>query len=402
METAGTAQDQIQFEMADADAELMDALGEHTEPTAADAHDTAQGMQAQAQAHVDLYANHTPAGSRASSVARRAFGKLSIEEAAEKQVREVREALEAMFEKDLIAMTAQQLADHASKQEAYQRIIEAYETRLKRKRDGDSSLFASDSHANRMHHSKLDNLLKSKCPELSSASQSAFDAWRQLVNNKFMMVTGHDHDGTQRSRWALTGIKSDLSTLVNPLAKACDEADEMDVPLTWQKVQELLQDIIKNPTVRRTELANQYFNCRQKQGQSVQSFADYLKNLEERMDALPFDDGATKVDFYFAKLHDVLQAKIIEQDLLKSCPSIKDLVASAVRFEQISKAAKAPAAHDNRNDIARESRADRGGRGRGASSFRGQSRGRGRRSYGSGTNVVPQAPRPEQPYRQGN
>jgi hypothetical protein len=60
-----------------------------------------------------------------------------------------------------------------------------------------------------------------------------------------------------------------LSTLVNPLAKACDEADEMDVLLTWQKVQELLQDIIKNPTVRRTELANQYFNCRQKQGQSV-------------------------------------------------------------------------------------------------------------------------------------
>jgi hypothetical protein len=51
------------------------------------------------------------------------------------------------------------------------------------------------------------------------------------------------------------------------------------------------------------------------------------------MDALPFDNGATKVDFYFAKLHDVLQAKIIEQDLLKSCPSIKDLVASAVRFE---------------------------------------------------------------------
>jgi hypothetical protein len=106
------------------------------------------------------------------------------------------------------------------------------------------------------------------------------------------------------------------------------------------------------------------------------------------MDALPFDNRATKVDFYFAKLHDVLQAKIIEQDLLKSYPSIEDLVVSAVRFEQISKAAKAPAVHDNRNDIARESRADRGARGRGASSFRGQSRGRGRRSYGSGTNVV--------------
>jgi hypothetical protein len=67
----------------------------------------------------------------------------------------------------------------------------------------------------------------------------------------------------------------------------------------------------------------------------------------------------------------VLQAKIIEQDLLKSYPSIKDLVASAIRFEQILKVARALAAYDNRNDIARESRVDRRGRRRGVSSFRG-------------------------------
>jgi hypothetical protein len=41
MEIAGTAQDQIQFEMADADIELMDALSEQTEPIAANAYDTA-------------------------------------------------------------------------------------------------------------------------------------------------------------------------------------------------------------------------------------------------------------------------------------------------------------------------------------------------------------------------
>jgi hypothetical protein len=55
---------------------------------------------------VDLYANHTLAGSRASLVAYRAFNKLNIEEAAKKQVREVREALKAIFKKDLIAITA--------------------------------------------------------------------------------------------------------------------------------------------------------------------------------------------------------------------------------------------------------------------------------------------------------
>ena len=77
-----------------------------------------------------------------------------------------------------------------------------------------------------------------------------------------MMITGVDHDCTQRSRWALSGIKSELSTLVNPLVKACDEADDQGVQLTWQMVQNLLQDVIKNPTVRRTELAITYFNCR--------------------------------------------------------------------------------------------------------------------------------------------
>ena len=65
-------------------------------------------------------------------------------------------------------------------------------------------------------------------------------------------------------------------------------------------VQNLLQDVIKNPTVRRTELAITYFNCRQKNGQSVQAFSDFLKNLEDRMDNAPFEDGSSKVDFYFA------------------------------------------------------------------------------------------------------
>jgi hypothetical protein len=55
---------------------------------------------------MDLYANYTLVGSRASSVARRAFSKLSIKEAAKKQVRKVREALKAIFKKDLIAITA--------------------------------------------------------------------------------------------------------------------------------------------------------------------------------------------------------------------------------------------------------------------------------------------------------
>jgi ribosomal protein L31E len=55
---------------------------------------------------MDLYANHTLVGSRASSVACRAFSKLSIKEAAKKQVREVREALKAILKKDLIAITA--------------------------------------------------------------------------------------------------------------------------------------------------------------------------------------------------------------------------------------------------------------------------------------------------------
>jgi len=72
-------------------------------------------------------------------------------------------------------------------------------------------------------------------------------------------------------------------------------------------VQNLLQDVIKNPTVRRTELAITYLNCRQKNGQTVQAFSDFLKNIEDRMDVVPFEDGNIKVDFYFAKLIDSLQ-----------------------------------------------------------------------------------------------
>jgi len=103
----------------------------------------------------------------------------------------------------------------------------------------------------------------------------------------------------------------------------------------------------------------------------VQAFSDFLKNLEDRMDVAPFKDGNSKVDFYFAKLIDSLQAKIIEADVLKSCYVVKDLVANATRFEQISRAiGKAPVSHRNPIEIPRESRTQRG-RGRGTPNYRG-------------------------------
>ena len=73
-------------------------------------------------------------------------------------------------------MTAQELSEHSLKQETYQRIINSYESRMfKRKRMSFSSISASDSHANRSRSNKLEQLLKAKCLELSSASQMAFD-----------------------------------------------------------------------------------------------------------------------------------------------------------------------------------------------------------------------------------
>jgi signal transduction histidine kinase len=70
----------------------------------------------------------------------------------------------------------------------------------------------------------------------------------------------------------------------------------------------------------------------------VQAFSDFLKNIEDRMDVVPFEDSNSRVDFYFAKLIDSLQAKIIEADVMKSCHVVKDLIANATRFEQISRA----------------------------------------------------------------
>jgi hypothetical protein len=51
------------------------------------------------------------------------------------------------------------------------------------------------------------------------------------------------------------------------------------------------------------------------------------------MDDAPFKDSNSKVDFYFAKLINSLQAKIIEADVMKNCHVVKDLVANATRFE---------------------------------------------------------------------
>jgi hypothetical protein len=89
----------------------------------------------------------------------------------------------------------------------------------------------------------------------------------------------------------------------------------------------------------------------------VQAFSEFLKNLEDYIDNTPFKDGNSKVDFYFTKLIDSLQAKIIEADVIKNCYVIKDLVANATRFEQISRAtSKAPVSHKNPIEILYESR----------------------------------------------
>jgi hypothetical protein len=76
------------------------------------------------------------------------------------------------------------------------------------------------------------------------------------------------------------------------------------------------------------------------------------------MDVVLFEDGNSKVDFYFAKLINSLQAKIIEADVMKSCHVVKDLIANATRFKQISRATgKAPVSHSNPTEIPRENRA---------------------------------------------
>jgi hypothetical protein len=58
-----------------------------------------------------------------------------------------------------------------------------------------------------------------------------------------------------------------------------------------------------------------------------------LKNLKDYIDNTPFKDSNSKVDFYFAKLINSLQAKIIEADVIKNCHVVKDLVTNAMRFK---------------------------------------------------------------------
>jgi len=70
------------------------------------------------------------------------------------------------------------------------------------------------------------------------------------------------------------------------------------------------------------------------------------------MDVALFEDSKSKVDFYFAKLINSLQAKIIKVDVMKSCHVVKDLVANAIRFEQISRATgKVSVLHRNPTEI---------------------------------------------------
>ena len=164
MGASPTAQDQE-------NPEFMMEQDEGAEDTAESSDQAAQGVNTP-QAH----AEGQPQSGTSSSQGQAAFSRLSLEDPAEKQLRIARDTLNRLYEADLMGMTAQELSEHSLKQETYQRIIDSHESRMfKRKRMSFSSISASDSHANRSRPNKLEQLLKAKCPELSSASQTAFD-----------------------------------------------------------------------------------------------------------------------------------------------------------------------------------------------------------------------------------
>jgi hypothetical protein len=47
------------------------------------------------------------------------------------------------------------------------------------------------------------------------------------------------------------------------------------------------------------------------------------------MDIPPFEDGNTKVDFYFAKLIDSLQGEVVKANVIKDCYVVDDLIDNA-------------------------------------------------------------------------
>ena len=122
------------------------------------------------------HAERQSSSGTSSTQGQAAFSRLSLKDPADKQLRVARDTLNRLYEADLTGMTAQELSEHSLKQKTYQRIVDTHESRLsKRKRISFSTTTASESHANRSRSNKLKQLLKAKCLDLSSASQTAFD-----------------------------------------------------------------------------------------------------------------------------------------------------------------------------------------------------------------------------------
>ena len=193
-----------------------------------------------------------------------------------------------------------------------------------------------ESRGERIRRTNLDTLVKKSPPDIGGTTQQHFNRWIAAVKNRFK-VNNADYNCERRTRWAIKGLAKEktIAQLVHRRLGTKDKG-----PLLWDKFKTMIQDQIRNPTVRRFNNATAYYTAIIKENQRFDIFLAHMRSLEDRFSYTPFVNPEQQVDFWFSRLPTYLQAELFRQNFVERVRTAKDLFAEIRRVEQLLDTAK--------------------------------------------------------------
>jgi hypothetical protein len=181
----------------------------------------------------------------------------------------------------------------------------------------------------------LDQLVKKDPPTLETTNQKQWDSWVSRIENLFLVMNAMT-DHPRRTRWAIQGFKKDaaLQSEVNRRLNAC-ETDGNEV--TWLELKQIVQDFIRDPAVRRFEIANKYYTSTMCDTQKFDTFLNHMLTYEGLLSHKPHaeDDDAQKIDFWFTRLTPQLQRKLLQQNLSEKAKTFNEFCTQVRYCEQL-------------------------------------------------------------------
>lgn len=157
--------------------------------------------------------------------------------------------------------------------------------------------------------------------------------WFQSAENAFRLAPRKFRKDSTRIAWSVQSLRGTPATSWFNVVDKMDESKQ-----SWRGLKEFLLNLIEDPENRELDAAQAYADARQRPGQSVQQFNQYLISLESQLDS-NYSEAQRRVHLWTKLAPDIRQQITNYQQIPKTRDGIVQL---ATRIENNRKRQASP------------------------------------------------------------